>query len=116
MASAQWPVASGEALGPLDCYTSGMGLPRRNPLLEASLTAQVDSVAFGKSRYRLRTPIEIRVYQEGELWYHEFEALEISAYGRTREESAEAFSEHFSSIWHWIARVDDRNWVPRLSN
>ena len=86
-----------------------MGLPRRNPLLDATLTAAIDTVAFGKWRYRLREPIEVNVYQDGGFWFHEFTPLEICAHGRTREESAEAFSEHFSSIWHWIAQSDDKD-------
>ena len=52
------------------------------------------------------------VYEEEGLWYHEFSPLEISAYGRTREESAEAFSEYFSSIWHFIAEREDESLGP----
>ena len=73
---------------------------------------ELESVAFGKWLYRLREPIEVTVVNDGEFWYHEFPSLEIRAPGTTREESAEAFAEHFSSIWHWIAQAEDNSLGP----
>ena len=52
------------------------------------------------------------MFQDGELWYHQFALLDICACGRTRKESADAFSEHFSSIWQWIAQTEDGGLGP----
>ena len=86
-----------------------MGVSHRNPLPVTTLIAEIDRVAFGNWVYHLRSPIQVSVYEEDGLWCHEFAPLETRAHGRTREESAEAFSEHFSSIWHWIANSADES-------
>lgn len=57
--------------------------------------------------FRFRRPVNIHVYQEGNLWIHEYEPLGISAYGSSETESLRAFAEEFSSCWRWIAMEQD---------
>ena len=82
-------------------------MARKSAALPANATDNVTFVICGSEMFRLRKPINIRCYREGNLCIHEYKPLGISAYGRTQVESRGAFAEEFSSCWHWIAMEKD---------
>jgi hypothetical protein len=62
---------------------------------------------FGKRRFLLREPIEVRVNYEGGVWTHEAPALAILAYAENRVDSLNSFCMDFADRWDCIACEDD---------
>jgi len=80
----------------------------KNPAtVAANVTKEVIVLFHGGRAFHLRHPIDIDVRREGDVWVHEYAPLGISAYGGTETDSLRAFTEEFSSCWHWIAQERD---------
>lgn len=56
---------------------------------------------------RLREPVQVGEYEEGDLWVHECQPLNILAYAETRKESWRVSAMQFEATWEWIAQEED---------
>jgi hypothetical protein len=81
--------------------------PRKPAALATETTDKVTFVIYGNEMFRLCKAIRVRPRRVGGLYVLEYKPLGIAAYGRSEQESREAFAEEFSSCWHWIALEDD---------
>ncbi len=80
--------------------------------LAVDVTENVVALIYEDQVFRLRRPIQIHAYRDGDLHIREYKPLGISAYGFTEAEALHAFAEEFSSCWHWIAEEKDGKLGP----
>jgi len=87
--------------------SSGSAPPRKPAALATETTDNVTFVIYGNEMFRLCKAIKAVSRCLGGLYVLEYKPLGIAAYGRSEQESREAFAEEFSSCWHWIALESD---------
>lgn len=78
----------------------------RNPQLAAGVDQVNGLVAEGRF-FRFRKPLDVVEGREGPYYTHEAEALGLSSYGASRQESWDSFIALFESDWDQIAMARD---------
>lgn len=90
------------------CHNGCVARRVKNPaVLAANVTQNVISVFHAGKEFHLRRPLDLETWRRKDLYFVSLPELGITEYGDTETEALEAFAEHFSSAWHWIAEERD---------
>jgi hypothetical protein len=72
-----------------------------------NVTSQVHEIRYGKRRFRLKKPIDIKAFRKQGLYGHELPELGISVAEKDQLASLKAFAQEFDACWWNIAQEDD---------